>query len=165
MSAPSEIPDDENEDEEYPPDEMRKPAEVAARCVVLLGVIAAGYEQPRAEIFAWLRGQSLWSAVSPNEAAFLQSDTPTQQQIVNATWRTEALHALLWSLDRMPALCPPTQRCDLDSVREAMPDLYADTSDFISSALLRDEDTIEDFRDVYDFKDAFEAGYRIESKV
>jgi uncharacterized repeat protein (TIGR04138 family) len=28
-----------------------------------------------------------------------------------------------------------------------------------------DEDTIEDFRDVYDFKSAFEAGYRIESKV
>jgi uncharacterized repeat protein (TIGR04138 family) len=28
-----------------------------------------------------------------------------------------------------------------------------------------DEDTIEDFRDVYDFKTAFEAGYRIESKV
>jgi uncharacterized repeat protein (TIGR04138 family) len=28
-----------------------------------------------------------------------------------------------------------------------------------------DEDTIEDFRDVYEFKSAFEAGYRIESKV
>jgi uncharacterized repeat protein (TIGR04138 family) len=27
------------------------------------------------------------------------------------------------------------------------------------------EDTIEDFRDVYEFKSAFEAGYRIESKV
>jgi uncharacterized repeat protein (TIGR04138 family) len=28
-----------------------------------------------------------------------------------------------------------------------------------------DEDTIEDFRDVYDFKTAFEAGYRIEMKA
>ena len=28
-----------------------------------------------------------------------------------------------------------------------------------------DDDTIEDFRDVYDFKSAFEADYRIESKV
>ena len=74
MSAPSEIPDDENEDEEYPPDKMRTPEEVAARCVVLLGVIAAGYEQPRADIIAWLREQNLWSAVSPDEAAFLQSE-------------------------------------------------------------------------------------------
>ena len=28
-----------------------------------------------------------------------------------------------------------------------------------------DQDTVEDFRDVYDFKTAFESGYRIESKV
>jgi uncharacterized repeat protein (TIGR04138 family) len=28
-----------------------------------------------------------------------------------------------------------------------------------------DDDTLDDFRDVYDFKTAFEAGYRIESKV
>lgn len=28
-----------------------------------------------------------------------------------------------------------------------------------------DRDTIEDFRNVYDFKDAFEAGYRIEAKI
>jgi uncharacterized repeat protein (TIGR04138 family) len=28
-----------------------------------------------------------------------------------------------------------------------------------------DDDTIEDFRDVYDFKSAFEAGYVIESAI
>jgi uncharacterized repeat protein (TIGR04138 family) len=28
-----------------------------------------------------------------------------------------------------------------------------------------DDDSIEDFRDVFDFKSAFETGYRIESKV
>ncbi|HYO10732.1 MAG TPA: Minf_1886 family protein [Tepidisphaeraceae bacterium] len=28
-----------------------------------------------------------------------------------------------------------------------------------------DDDTLEDFRDVYDFKTAFDAGYRIESKA
>ena len=28
-----------------------------------------------------------------------------------------------------------------------------------------DDDTLDDFRDVYDFKSAFEGGYRIESKV
>ena len=133
-----------NEDEEYPPDKMRTPAEVAARCVVLHGVIAAGYEQPRADIIAWLRQQNLWDAVSPDEAAFLQSDTPTPQQMLNATWRTEALHALLWALDRMPVLYPPTERCDLDRVRQSLPDLYADTSEFVSSARLRDDDTIED---------------------
>jgi hypothetical protein len=130
--------------EQDSPDEMRTPGEVAARCVVLLGVVAAGYEQPRTDIVEWLREQSLWGAVSPNEAAFLQSDTPIQKQFVNATWRAEALHALLWALDQMPVLCPPTECCDLNAVREAMPDLYADTSEFISSARLRDESTIKD---------------------
>ena len=28
-----------------------------------------------------------------------------------------------------------------------------------------DDDTLDDFRDVYDFKNAFDSGYRIESKV
>ncbi len=132
-----------NENEEYPPDKMRAATDVAARCVVLNGVVAAGFKQPRDKIVTWLRQQKLWCAVSPNEAAFLQSDNPDSQQMVDAMWRTEALHALLWCLARMPVLSTPTERCDLNLTLQALPGLYADTAEFISSARLRDGTTIE----------------------
>lgn len=124
-----------------PPDKLRSAREVAERCVVLMGVIAAGYQQPRSGINTWLQTEKVWHAVSPQEASFLEAENPARQQLVNATWRAEALHALLWALGRME-LCQPSECCDLDILRQSMPDLYADASGFISSAKLRSEEMI-----------------------
>src|SRR5579859_5700455 len=93
--------------------EIRSADEVARRCLALYAVIAAGHEGPRDELLGWLRREKLWDSVSPVEASFLQSDAPTQQQRVNATWRTEALAPLLWALGLVPELPPPTGLYDV----------------------------------------------------
>ena len=131
-----------NDTDKLPFDKLRKPSDVATRCVVLLGVVAAGHQQPRPEIVRWLRQYGLWKAVSPNEAAFLLSESPSEQQIVDATWRAEALHALLWALHRLSTFNHPTTQCDLQQVTAAMPELYSDPTDFITTAQLRDIPTV-----------------------
>ncbi len=136
-----------NDTDELPFDKLRKPSEVAIRCVVLLGVVAAGHQQPRSEIVHWLRQYCLWDAVTPNEAAFLLSESPSQHQTVDATWRAEALYTLLWALHRLPTFISPTQQCNLQQTTAAMPELYSDPSEFIASARLRDPQSIYDVLD------------------
>jgi hypothetical protein len=50
--------------------------------------------------------------LSPAEQAFADNPAPDQQALVNATWRYEALHALLWALGFVPELDYPDHPCD-----------------------------------------------------
>jgi hypothetical protein len=108
---------------------------VARRCVVLYAVVAAGTRQGRAGLVDWLRGEGLVGDVSPLEMAFLAGGEPTEQAMINATWRTEALGVLLWALGKVEAV-------DIGNVpvlRAALPGLYGATAEFVDGAALRDE--------------------------
>src|SRR5437667_307140 len=94
-------------------EQIRSENEVARRCIVLYAVLAAGHDQPRGEIVAWLRREGLWDAVSPAESGFLLPESTTQQQRINATWRAEALVPLLWSLGLITEMPSPQQLCDV----------------------------------------------------
>lgn len=124
-------------------DQIRTADEVARRCIVLHGVLAAGHDVPRDQIVTWLRGEGLWDVVSPTESAFFLSESPTQQQRVNATWRAEALFPLLWSLGLIPELPSPQQLCDLQVIQRVLPPLFEPVADFISSAQLRSDSEIQ----------------------
>lgn len=131
-----------NESEKIPFDRIRTPTEVAIRSVILSGVVAAGHQQPRVAISNWLKKHNLWISVTPEESAFLSNDNPTQQQFIDATWRAEALHTLLWALKRIPTFSAPTHLCDLQQIILAMPELYSDPSAFIAEAQLQTARTI-----------------------
>ena len=108
---------------------------VARRCVVLYAVVAAGNRQGRAGLVEWLRGEGLFGDVSPLEMEFLAGGEPNEQQMINASWRTEALGMLLWSLGKVEA-------ADIGNVpvlRAALPELYGATGEFVAGAALRDE--------------------------
>jgi len=136
-----------SEDEEFPPDEMRNALDVARRCSVLIAVVATGHRQPIQPTVDWLVDEGLWDHVTPKERAFFLEHSPSQQQIVNATWRAEALHILLWSLNRLPSLCKVTEQCSLTAECDASPFLHP-TSDFIASANLRPEEELRSALDV-----------------
>jgi hypothetical protein len=123
-------------------EQIRSADEVVRRCVVLHGIIAAGHGVPRDKISAWLRYNGLWYSASPEESAFLLMESPTRQQMINATWRAEALFPLLWSLDLTPDLPSPQQLCDLELIQRILPPLFDPVADFISSANLRDDSEI-----------------------
>jgi hypothetical protein len=50
--------------------------------------------------------------LSPLEQAFADNPAPDEQARMNATWRYEALHVMLWALSYVPELDYPDHLCD-----------------------------------------------------
>jgi hypothetical protein len=133
-------------EEELEQDIPRTADAVAKRCLVLYAVVAAGNREPRAGLADWLRREGLWAEVSPEESAFLTADEPEQQAMINATWRTEALGALLWALGKIEA----TDMGDVPVLRRAMPPLYGESGEFVAGAVLREEaDVLALYEEIY----------------
>jgi hypothetical protein len=122
----------------------RKAPEVAARCVVLYAVVAAGHKTLRSDLAKWLRREGIWESASPREVAFFQDESLSREQIFSATWRIEALFPLVWALGRFRTLGPPTALCDVPFVRSLLPPLLGSAAGFISDAALRDQSEIMD---------------------
>lgn len=126
-----------------PEEKIRRPNEVARRCIVLYAVLAAGHNEPRDQLVAWLQREGLWEDVSPNEARFLLAESPNEQQRINATWRAEALFPLLWALKRIAELPSPQQQCDVGKMQDVLPPLFEPVAEFLNGARLRSESEIE----------------------
>jgi hypothetical protein len=120
-------------------DQVRSADEVARRCIVLYAVLAAGHDEPRDQLVQWLRGEGLWEAVSPKESEFLLSESPSEQQRINATWRAEALFPLLWALGLIAEMPSPQQHCDVQLIRCVLPPLLGPVREFVSTARLRSD--------------------------
>ena len=125
-------------------DQVRSADEVARRCIILYAVLAAGHDEPRDQLVAWLGREGLWQAVSLKESEFLLSESPTREQRIHATWRAEALFPLLWSLGLIDELPIPQQLCDVQLIRSVLPPLLASVGEFISTAQLRSDSEIHD---------------------
>jgi len=128
-------------DENEPEGKFRSAAAVARRCLVLCSVVAASHNEDRTKIVTWLKSEGLWDDVSPKERSFLQSKKPTNRQLINASWRVEALYILLWALRLIPSLeigKTPSERFRLTDL---LPFL-GPTSQFINNSELRPEDEI-----------------------
>ena len=116
---------------------VRSAIEVAKRCLVLHAVVTAGHGKPRKEIVAWLHRVDLWTSVSPMEATFLLAEVPTQQQLINATWRVEALVPLLWALSVILEIPQPTQFCDVLKIEKSLPMQMGSVAEWLVGACLR----------------------------
>ena len=128
--------------------QVREPGAIAKRAVVLLGVIAVGHGVPRREVVAWLKAENIWASVSPSEAEFLQHSESPKQSIIDATWRTEALWTLLWSLQKVDDLDFPTGLCDMEHLQSSLPGVGESTAVFIDSAQRRSIPEILDATDM-----------------
>lgn len=51
--------------------------------------------------------------LSPNEKAYATSQQPTEQQKIDANWRYESLHVLLWALGYVDSLSYPDKMCNV----------------------------------------------------
>jgi hypothetical protein len=124
-------------------DELRDSKSCAQRCVILYGVVAAAHGDDRIKIVSWLKEQKLWKFVSTQEQEFLESAKPTERQIVNATWRVEALHLLLWSLNKIQSTSSLSEMCNVEEIQSIFSFFLNDAQVFIESSVLRNEDEID----------------------
>ncbi|ADE11351.1 DUF4272 domain-containing protein [Sideroxydans lithotrophicus] len=126
-----------------PPDEVREASEIARRALALFGVVGLGLGAPHSEIYSWLREENLWDELSPSELAYVSAKEPTRKQSIDATWKSEALAVLLWSLEKTEYLPAITEQCDTSIFQELLPP-YANISpsEFIASAKRRPDDVL-----------------------
>ena len=122
--------------------DLRSGPEVAARCLALCACavraesLSADDEIPTAELRR--RMPLAFSAMSPAELAFVATERPERQAVIDLVWRYEALGALVWAIDLAETLSPPTSVCDVQALAHlVLAHNDADATAFVEGARLR----------------------------
>ncbi|RXK61982.1 DUF4272 domain-containing protein [Lacibacter luteus] len=92
---------------------IRTQDEVVDRALALcyIGLKSEGLEQKHLDQMDKDFGIS--EKLSPTEKAYAISNQPTEQQKVDANWRYESLHVLLWALGYIDTLSYPDKMCNV----------------------------------------------------
>jgi len=92
---------------------LRTPDQVVDRALALcfIGLKSEGLAPARlAEIDS---AYHITPKLTPNERAYVTAARPTAQQQLEANWRYESLHVMLWALGYVEALSYPDSGCDV----------------------------------------------------
>ncbi len=89
---------------------------------------------------------NIYPKLSPNEKRFSENENPSEQDILNANWRAESYHTLLWALSIVDHLDFPTDMCNIG---EDIAHLFSRTEqEFRKFAKLRSKAEILDQADL-----------------
>ena len=135
-------------EDEFPPDEIRSPQEVARRALVLFATTGVAFGASRDDVMEWLTESELLADLSPIEQRFLDDPSPSEQEIVNRGWDSECLIVLAWALGHCADLPAADEQCDLGLLNDHFPP-FADVSaaDFIECARLRPDAELQALQD------------------
>ncbi|WP_210805287.1 GNAT family N-acetyltransferase [Ideonella paludis] len=126
-----------------PEDSVRDAQTIARRALVLMCVVAIALGDDKQKLVAWLRSSGLWVELSPNELDFITADEPNERQVINASWRSEALLLLLWSLDLVPKIPAATEVCDPAAFKALLPPWVQESAtQFIEGARRRSDESL-----------------------
>jgi hypothetical protein len=133
---------EDDDDDDFPPDEVRSPQEIARRALALFGVWGIATSAPRDDVLEWLEDSDLREALSPDELKFVDNLHPSEKLKINFSWHCERLIVLLWALKLIDRLPDADEQCDT-SVFDCLPP-FSDQSveQFISNATTRSEDEL-----------------------
>ncbi len=125
---------------------MHSPQAVAERLLALFAVSSKAVN-PSTDLTAWVERNDVGQHFSEAERAFFYSSQAAERQaLVNFSWRSEALVALVWALgglQEMPSLSEQAKLSELPLVREA----YSNPEAFIRQATLRAEEQLVEMED------------------
>jgi hypothetical protein len=91
---------------------LRPQDEVVDRTLALAYVALKGEGLEADSLAGFDQAYGARDHLSPLEQAFADNPTPDEQARMNATWRYEALHVMLWALGYVPELDYPDHLCD-----------------------------------------------------
>src|SRR5687767_9217814 len=124
--------------EGFPRRYPRSARQIAVRAVILQGVVAVASEVDPQPVIDWFHDQRVWRSVTPQEKAFLQNPSPTQEECNQFGWHQEAEWTLLWVIGKVESLGLPTRQCDTRRlVDEIIPALGSEIDSFVASAKVR----------------------------
>jgi hypothetical protein len=123
-----------------PDDEIRHAPDIARRALTLFATVGLAFGAPKDEILEWLRRESLWAELSPQELAFVHATPPSERQRIHASWCSERLLMLLWALMKVDDLPALNAQCDAGSFQSLLPPCAEISVDeFIASARRRND--------------------------
>lgn len=128
---------------------IRTAQEIAERILILV-YLAYISEVPdeRENVINFLKANSLWSKVSPEEKELYQKEELTDQETINISWRSEAIWLLLWAINKVEKLELPTQQVIINEIVSRLPEFLTDPKDFIETAIVRPTPEILDISDL-----------------
>ncbi|WP_417763655.1 DUF4272 domain-containing protein [Shewanella sp.] len=121
------------------PIKVRTVDEVAARVLGLIATIGKVHFAEQNQ--QWLQQHNIARYLTADEQAFINSEEPEHQQLVEFSWKAEALASLVWSLNGLISLQPFNEQFapfSNEMVQKAInhPEL------FLAEAQLRSEDEL-----------------------
>ena len=124
-------------------DRIRTAREIAARALALFGIVGLGLRAPREDVVAWLKETGIWHDLSPWELRLVEAPAPTDRMMIDASWRSEALTMLLWTLAKIRELPPADIQCDTSLFQQILPP-YAEISEqqFLATATRRSDEEL-----------------------
>ena len=92
---------------------LRTQDQVVDRALALcfMGLKSEGLTQAR--LAAIDKSYHISSKLSPSERVYATTPQPTEQQQLDANWRYDSLHVMLWALGYVDTLSYPDTRCDV----------------------------------------------------
>lgn len=160
--------------------ELRSPAAVAQRCIILAALVRRLWIESLAEtahdedltgeafdVRAWLQTEGLWRHLTDPEVAFLERPVGRidENEIANFAWQTERLAALGWALG-LSDLLPLGGLLDVKTVIHAVPSPWDQTAQWTRQTVLRPEAEIVRERDraeIVEWRINVEASLRVAS--
>ena len=125
---------------------IRDKEEIIRRAFVLcyLGLKSEGLEKEHLDEFD--KKYQVSDYFTDDEKLYVNATSPTEQQRVNASWRYESLHVLLWALGYIDSLDYPSKPCN---VAEDVKLIFGRTkTEFSSATKLRTKKEILDQADL-----------------
>ncbi len=142
--------EDDVEEEEILEDEFRTAQEIAARSLIIISLLSVVYRSNVDETINWLKDTKLWDQLSPVEMEFI-NNIKNEKLEIEISWRSEALISLLWSINIINELPSLNDQVDTSHIIKSLTMTTNKAKQFIESAVLRDENEIEEaYNTIYD---------------
>lgn len=128
---------------------VRTSREIAERILILV-YLAYTSEVPdeREKVIEFLKTNLLWDKVSPAEKELFQKDELTEQEVVNISWRSEAVWLLLWTINKFDNIELPTKQIEIGEIVSRLPKFLTDPREFIETSTVRPTTEILDALDL-----------------
>jgi hypothetical protein len=150
------------------------PREVGCRVMILCAIAYTIQDSAKKYgIIKWLKKENIWSHVSAKEAAYLNTRTATEDEILDLSWKIEAAYILAWALDLVKEKPKPGEEATEAQINEMiqhLPALGDNLEPFLSQLAFRDLAEIYDENIFYElttthFRDTLFSGGKSRADV
>lgn len=128
---------------------VRESSEVARRILALIAVIGKAHQGTNSKFIEWFQKNEIEQYLSTDEKEFLKTTEPSQKDIINFSWRAEALTSLLWAINLIPEMPALNQQFNVYSVNELLEIIKNPIELFSKIKLKTDEELIEMENELY----------------